>query len=206
MRQFYGNFNSSLFYPATLFEISGTKVPRNPLKIVYIGQLFPEKRIVDIINIVEMARNLSSLDLHLELAGPIKDTPYTLSLKEISAEKKWVSLVGGVYGIDKESFLCSGTYAIHAERDEAFGISVTEYLKAGLIPIVPDEGGTPEIVDSPELTYHTNDEAAHILVRLVSDETFRSTQLQHCAERAKIYTREAYFERQHKLLDEILQC
>ena len=100
--------------------------------------------------------------------------------------------------------MLSATDALHAERDEAFGISVTEYLKAGLIPIVPDEGGTPEIVDSPALTYRTNEDAAQILAHLLSDAGFRENRRRHCVERAKLFSREAYLERQGKLLAEIV--
>lgn len=89
-------------------------------------------------------------------------------------------------------------------REETFGISITEYLKAGCIPIVPDEGGTMEIVDSPALTYHTNEEAASILAKLLQDDTFHKEQLAHCEERAKAFTMDSYMEKQRQLLDRIL--
>ena len=98
----------------------------------------------------------------------------------------------------------SGSYAIHAERLEAFGIAIVEYLNAGNVAIVPDEGGTPEIVDSPALAYHTNSEAAKILARLITDEAFRKEQQRHCAERARFFSREAYLGRQRELLEQIL--
>ena len=109
-----------------------------------------------------------------------------------------------MYGHDKDMLLLSSTYAIHAMRKEAFGISVTEYLKAGIIPIVPDEGGTPEIVDSPDLTYHTKEDAAQILARLISDNAFREAQRRHCSARAELFSRSAYMERQNTLLEDIL--
>ena len=98
----------------------------------------------------------------------------------------------------------SGSFALHAERIEAFGISVAEYLVAGLIPIVPDEGGTPEVVGSPALAYHAAEDAARILSRLVTDGDFRDEQRRNCAERAKVFTRESYLERQHELLRRIV--
>ena len=112
--------------------------------------------------------------------------------------------MGERYGKDKEEFLLSGSYALHAERLEAFGISVTEYLKAGNIAIVPDEGGSSEVVDSPALSYHTDDEAAAILSRLLTDTAFRESQRQHCARRAAFFSARAYAQRQELLLREIV--
>ena len=205
MRGFYGNFNSTVFYPPTIFEFTGSETERDPLQIVCLGQLFPEKRLLDVIEIVERARKITGLDLKLTLGGPLNGSAYVAHLKELSAEKKWLRLAGPVYGKEKERFLLSAAYAIHGERDEAFGIVITEYLKGGVIPIVPDEGGTPEIADDPELTYHTLDDAAEILVHLTSDQAFRAEKNHRCAERAAAFSKQAYLQNQNRLLRNILE-
>ena len=205
MHDFYGPFNSSVFYPPTVFEFSSPQPERDPLKIICLGQLFPEKRLLEVIEITELARKLSGLDLKLSFGGPLNSSDYVKKLQALASEKSWIQPAGPVYGMEKESFLRSASYAIHAERDEAFGIVATEYLKGGVIPIVPDEGGTAEIVDNPNLTWHTVDDAARIMIRLTSDPAFRTEQLKKCAERAERFSRKAYFERQHKLLSGILE-
>ena len=91
-------------------------------------------------------------------------------------------------------------------REEAFGISITEYLKAGLIPIVPDEGGACEVIDNRELVFHTSEEAADILVKLLNDAEFRERQRRRCEERAGVFSKAAYLERQHKLLKDIVEA
>ena len=206
MKEFYGPFNSRVFYPPTLFETAQDAVARDPLKVVYIGRIIPEKRLEDLIGIIEKARTLTNLDIKFHVAGRLNQTPaYGLKLGKMAEQRNWLKFVGALYGNDKERFLRSGSYAIHAERLEAFGISVVEYLKAGNIAIVPDKGGTPEIVDSPELTYRTDDDAAQILARLISDADFRERQQTHCALRAKFFSSAAYFKRQSELLAELLQ-
>lgn len=205
LKEFYGPFNGALFYPPTTFTPGNAPAPaRDPLKVVYIGRFNPKKRIPDIAGAVERARAASGLDLSLHLAGPNDPGEYGSLIRRMAEEKPWIRLVGPVYGEEKETFLRSGTYAIHAERDEAFGISVTEYLKAGCIPIVPDEGGTTEIVDSPALTYASDDEAAAILTRLLQDEAFREAQRTHCAKRAEAFSMRTYMENQRRVLDGIL--
>ncbi len=205
MTEFYGPFNSTVFYPPTLFAASSKSVQRDPLKVVCIGRILREKRITDIIDIVKRARLLSNQDLTLHIAGRIDQEPaYGETLRKIASQERWIVLAGALYGKEKEDFLTSGTYAVHAERDEAFGISVAEYLVAGLVPVVPDEGGSCEVVSNPDVTYHTNEDAAQILARLLADADFRTKQQASCAARAKFFSRDAYLRRQRELLREIL--
>ncbi len=205
MHAFYGPFNCTVFYPPTSFEIKPRPdVRREPLRIVYLGRIQPEKKILDIISIVERARILSGQDIRLHIAGPLTPGEYAETIRRTVSEKPWIQLVGAIYGNDKASFLLGGTYAVHACREEAFGISVVEYLKARIIPVVPDEGGSMEVVDNPSLTYRTDEDAARILARLIDDEAFRQDQLNRCKERAKEFSFERYMETQHKILDRIL--
>lgn len=205
MRGFYGEINSTIFYPPTTFSNEVVVVRRDPYLVTYIGRINPEKRIETIIDIVDRARRLSGKDLKLDIAGMLTDSWYSAEIKRRASQTDWVRLKGFVYGPEKMDFLARGTYAIHAERDEAFGISITEYLKAGSIAIVPDEGGTKEIVDSPALTYASEDEAAQILARLLSDDTFREEMHRHCQARAEMFTREADMERQREFVDNLLE-
>ena len=204
MQAFYGPINYTVFYPPTSFVMPPLEIKRDPLRVVYLGWIRREKGILEIIDIITCTRMLSNRNVQLFLAGPMEPT-YAEKLKKIAMDNPWIQMGGPIFGQDKAAFLLSGTYAIHAERDEAFGISITEYLKAGCIPIVPDEGGTPEVVGNPALTYHTNEDAAKILTHLLSDEAFRQEQLNRCRERAKEYSFERYLETQHRILDNILE-
>ena len=204
MRGFYGPFTGTVFYPPTIFEVSQVPVPRDPHRILYLGRICQEKNILDIVRIVESARMKSGTDLTLHLAGPVTPDEYGDQVRRVAEEKPWIRLVGPVYAQDKADFLGSGNYAVHTRRDEEFGISITEYLKAGCVPIVPDDGGSREIVDSPALTYHTNEEAADILTRLLQDEAFREEQRAHYRKRAGHFSRETYLATQQTLLNSIL--
>lgn len=206
MTAYYGPFNSTMFYPPTLFETrTDASDSRDPLKIVYIGRIVPSKRLEELVAVVEKARALSGLGFTFHVAGRLDQTPaYGKMLESMALERPWLKLRGALYGEEKERFLTSGSYALHAERDEAFGIAVAEYLVSGLIPVVPDEGGTTEIVNSAELAYRTPDAAADILARLSSDGSFRERMRAHCAERAAHFTRGAYFARQRELLVRIV--
>ena len=205
LRGYFGPFNSSVFYPPTTFEFTDTGVWRDPMLAIYVGRIFPPKKITDIIAVVERARAISGKDLRLQIAGQLHPSPYTDLLRSIERERPWLKLVGPVYGREKETFMLSATYALHDERDEAFGIAIAEYLKAGCIPIVPDEGGPREIVGDKMLEFHTVEEAANTLSRLVHEDMFREERRRLCASRAAEFSLDAYERRQHAVIAQILE-
>ncbi|MBR4124608.1 MAG: glycosyltransferase [Victivallales bacterium] len=204
MHDFYGEFNAIVVYPFTTFQTTLQGVPRDPLRVNYLGRIDNDKRILEIIDIVEEARKRSEEDLTLYIAGQLEPSAYAQAVTEKCATRPWCRLVGKVYGEAKERFLLAGTYALHAQGDEAFGIAITEYLKAGLIPVVPDEGGAAEVVNAPELTYHDDHQAAEILARLLHDQPFRESLRLRCAERARAFDGQAQRQRIQTLLDDIL--
>ena len=203
--EYYGGFNGSVFYPPTIFDIADDSVEKDPLKVVYIGRLIADKRIADIISIVERARELSGKNITLSLAGRMWSEEYRGKLEKLTSGMDWVEFPGELHGEEKTKFLLSASYAVHAMREEAFGISITEYLKAGIIPVVPDSGGACEVADNPELSFRNNMDAAEILAKLLDDSEFRERQRRRCAERAGLFSRESYMRRQHKILKEIVE-
>lgn len=203
--RFYGPFDASVFYPPTLFSPHRADIPRQPLRCLCLGRISPSKRIPDIIEIVDRARRISHADLRLVIAGPIAPGSREAAfLDRAASANPWLEIRDGVFGDAKEELLLSSTFAIHARRDEEFGIAVSEYLVAGLLPIVPGEGGSNEIVGTPDLAYRTIDEAAAILARLATDTEFRNRCRRHCEGRARLFSRDAYLERQRRLLRGIL--
>ena len=202
-REFRFQLFIAVFYPPTTFDFPAAGEARDPLKVVCIGRIFPPKRVTEIIAAVSRARELSGKDLTLDIAGDLPPSAYSDSVRDLAARNGWISLKGPLYGEDKRRFLPTGTYAVHAQRDEAFGIAVTEYLKAGVVPIVPDAGGSREVVDNPALAYGSVEDAAQILSRLVCDASFRDEMVRHCRARAETFSRSAYRERQRRLLEEI---
>ncbi len=197
---YYGAFNGRIFYPPTLFDGHVENPSRDPLMVLFIGRISHSKRIFETMEIVEKARAMTGKDIRIRLAGKMGGDSYAEKARGFAASQKWAEFIGDIYGDDKTRFLFSGTYAIHVPSFEAFGISVTEYLKAGLVPIVVNGGGAKEIVDNPALTFDDIDGAARILARLVEDDSFRTEQQRLCAERAKAFTKEAYLRHQREII------
>ena len=203
---FYGRFAGEVFYPPTIFEPprGGDAPPRDPFSVLYIGRVSPAKGVDKIAGIVEEARRISGKPLSLRIAGKLDEGAFKEKLGALVAEKPWMSLVGEKFGGEKAGFLASGSFAVHVLRTEAFGISITEYLKAGLVPVVPDAGGAREVTADPDLSFGTPDDAARILARLATDAAFLAEKRRRCAARAAVFSREAYLARQRAVLGRIL--
>ena len=208
---YYGSKVHPAFYPPTVFEPSRVEHVETCreggmegcVDIACIGRLAPEKRICALIDIVRKARERSGVDFKLRFAGKRPDDDNGRSIKALAEKCDWIKLEGALYGDEKASFLASCKFAMHGCKVEAFGISITEYLKAGLVPVVPQEGGSSEVVGLDELAYDNDDEAAEILVRLAADEAFYRKCLVHCMERGKVFSASAYMNRQKELMDEL---
>ena len=199
------------FYPPTLFE-AGKRFSRvervaraegGSLSIVSLGRIGPEKRPLEMVEIVKNARNQSGLDFKLRLVGHCSNAYLKKRLAELTVDNPWLRVYDAVVGTAKAEMLASCSFALHACNVEAFGISITEYMKAGLVPIVPREGGSSEVVGLDSLVYENEEEAADILIRLATDNAFYNECLSHCTNRAKLFTADAYLRRQKDLFEEL---
>ena len=199
---YYGSKVHSVFYPPTVFM--PVRVDHEICNdIAYIGRFEPEKRIQSLVSIVGAVRKKSGVNLRLRLAGKCPATDNGHEIEALAQKYDWVKLEGPLYGDKKAEFLASCRFALHGCKVEAFGISITEYLKAGLVPVVPQEGGSSEVVDLDDLVYRNDGEATLILCRLIQDREFYERCVAHCRKRAEIFSVDAYKERQRILLHEL---
>ena len=199
------------FYPPTLFEplpTGGTPVVPGVMDVACLGRVGPEKKVLEIIGIVERARRSTGKELRLRIAGhvPPADATYTdygRRVRAKAAECPWIKLEGVLTGEAKAKYLSECRFAIHHCEVEAFGISITEYIKAGVVPIVPREGGSSEAVGNDELVFASDDEAARKLARLAEDREYYGALQAHVLARAELFSAMKYQERQRALLAEL---
>jgi len=190
------------FYPPTIFEPINGGAIRND--IAYVGRISREKCVVELIQVVAKVRELTGVDIRFRIAGHIESNVYTDNIRCLAGENKWISLEGAKIGRDKAIFLSECKFALHGRRDEEFGISVTEYLKAGLVPVVPNVGGASEVVGNKVLCYDTYEDACIILERLICNKDFYCQCKNYCAIRAQEFNVDSYFRRQEALIRKIV--
>ena len=117
------------FYPPTLFKgkncgIGGLKdwriegqSPNHPitqspnLSIVSLGRIGPEKRPLEMVEIVRNARNQSGLDFKLRLVGHCSNAYLKKRLAELTAENPWLRVDDAIVGAAKAELLASGVFA-----------------------------------------------------------------------------------------------
>lgn len=199
------------FYPPTLFEpipAGGTPVAPGVIDVACIGRVGPEKKVLEIIDIVEWVRRLTGKELRLRIAGHVPAdnatyTDYGRRVRAKAAECPWVQLEGVLTGEAKVKYLAECRLAIHHCEVEAFGISVTEYIKAGIVPIVPRAGGSSEVVGIDELVFSSDDESVCKLKRLIEDPKFYDACLTRVKTRAEEFSAQKYLARQRDLLTEL---
>ena len=134
-----------------------------------VGRLAPYKNVEDTIEIVDRVRDRGH-DAHLHLVGPAYDEAYAEVLRDMVADRPHVRIEGEVSRERLAELLCTHRFGLHAKRHEHFGMVVAEFVAAGALPFVPDNGGQRDIVDREQrLTYSTVPEAVDQIDSVLSD-------------------------------------
>lgn len=189
------NFLVDLLYPPVTAEFPYFPFAQRGADFVCIGRIVSLKRIEKMIEILAEVRRRSGREFQFHIAGQFADAPYPRFIKELASRHSWITLEGFLFGAEKEKFLTDYRYAIHACEFEAFGIAVAEYLKAGCIPFVPNEGGAAEVVGFPELCYaDTEDAVEKICCFLEKDETEQAEMQARTLERGRLFAIEKFDE------------
>ena len=194
----------SCYYPPTVYQPYEGVIKRSDT-VVFIGRINPQKKILEIISTVENVRHDTGVDLQLKIAGHLGNDAYASQLRECAKRRAWVHLLGVVKGVEKQRLLASSKFALHFLGKEAFGISIVEYLKSGVVPVVPNCGGAAEVVSITGLCAKDTFEAVQILNRLVQDRHFYDNMQSACLERAKNFSFERYMNSQKNIVEEILE-
>lgn len=199
------DFPVALLYPPVIAEFPCVSLADRAADFVCIGRICNQKRIERMVDILAEVRKRSGRDFRFRIAGELKGDPYSEYIRELAGRHSWITLEGSLFGSEKEKLLTSCRYAIHACEFEAFGISVAEYLKAGCIPFVPNEGGSAEIVGSPEFCYADVEDAIEkILCFLEKDESEQAEVQMRMLERGRLFANEKFDEAFMNIFEEKL--
>ena len=169
MRQVHG-IDTMTVYPPVHTDFPQVAWDDREAGFVCVGRLGPEKRIETIIEILGAVRSRGG-DVHLHIIGTPGPADYVAHIRGLQAlNADWVSLECDLSRSAVAQLLATHRYGIHAMRREPFGIAVAEFLRAGCIPFVPDDGGLVEIVGgNPELVYDAVPDAAAKILAVIRD-------------------------------------
>lgn len=159
---------------------------------VIVGRIFHKKRLEEAIKIVKQT------GLELKILGLLEEPEYYEKLKPYEEEYDWLDILTDVPRDELKSIVAESKIGLNCRRNEPFGISVTEYLQTGTIPMVHNSGGPPEIVKYDEFIYSNKNEAvAKIQSNLRNSEYL----LEKLETRRKKFTRESFEEALENIID-----
>jgi glycosyltransferase involved in cell wall biosynthesis len=192
-------------YPPVLGEFPSIFWDKRETGFVVLARLSPEKRIEKIIEIVEKVRQ-RGFDVHLHILGRGDKSEYMKKLRRLCDERKdWVFMEGLVVGQRKREFIARHKFSISARKNEPFGISVAETVKAGCIAWVPHGGGQTEIVNHPVLIYDSVQDAVSKICGVLLNESMQNNLRTHLVKQAEIYSLERFKEAIRNLVDDVLR-
>jgi len=179
-------------YPPVFQEFPPTSWEEKEDGFVCVGRINYEKRIGDIISILEKVRALG-WNIHLHIIGTIGDYRYFKSLEShIENNKDWIFISPNASNQEKTRLLISHKYGIHGRSNEPFGIAVAEMVRAGCLVWVPDGGGQVEIVGHPDLVYSNIDEAVGKINSMLMDSGRRRLLREHLEHRKSLFSTDRY--------------
>jgi glycosyltransferase involved in cell wall biosynthesis len=137
--------------------------------VVVVGRLAPDKRVLDAIEVVERVRERGH-DLHLHVVGaaPRAYRRYAERVAAAADARPFVSLERDVTRERLERLLCTHRYGLNMKADEHFGMSVAEYVAAGMVAFAPASGGQRDVLDDrDDRLFDSLDDAVGLLARAI---------------------------------------
>ncbi|MGM0399618.1 MAG: glycosyltransferase [Halobacteriota archaeon] len=115
--------------------------------IVVVGRIAPDKRLGAAISIVDGVRDRGH-DVHLHIVGsaPRAYRTYVRQITAAAEKRSHVHLETDVSRRRIHDLLCSHRYGLNVKADEHFGMSVAEYVAAGMVAFAPAQGGQQAIL------------------------------------------------------------
>lgn len=177
--------------------------------IIVVSRFSPDKQLENTIEIGKILINEIKIDTKIILVGNIAtaDHPYLEELKrlirEYNLDDKFTLKVGISFEQLLELMRKSKVY-LHPLAGEPFGISIVEAMSAGLIPVVPDEGGYTEFV--PEYyQFHTHQQAADVIGKiLIASDNNMQTERTQLSEWVSKFSTKSYKADLRKVIEPLL--
>jgi glycosyltransferase involved in cell wall biosynthesis len=177
--------------------------------ILVVSRFSPDKQLENIIEIGKILINEIKVDAEIILVGNIstEDLQYLEELKQLIRKYNLDDKVTARVGISFDQLLelmrKSKVY-LHPLAGEPFGISIVEAMSAGLIPVVPDEGGYTEFV--PEYyQYHTHQQAADVIGKiLIASDNNMQTERTQLSEGVSKFSTKSYKADLRKVIETLL--
>jgi len=160
------NTKTDVIYPPLSNEIpiaSNNQWLKRDNHYINLGRFSPEKGQLKLMKAVENLPGTYHFIGFADLASP-----YYESCRKQAQKQSNVAIHPNLSNNERNKLLDSARYYIHTTINEPFGLSITESLSHGLLPIIHQSGGAQEIVPMKRLQYKGLEDISGVLSKLTS--------------------------------------
>jgi glycosyltransferase involved in cell wall biosynthesis len=195
----------SVIYPSVWQAFPLAPWEQRENAFVSLSRIAPEKRIEDIIQILDAVRRRGYF-VNLYLAGSLGHDGYGRYIEDLCRRHAdWIRPVGYVSGEAKIALLTRCRYSMSARPHEAFGIAVAEMVRAGCIPFVCSTSGAAEVVDHSALLFSNTAEAEERVVNVLDSEQLQGELRNHLARQSERFSLQQTIEGARRVVAGFLQ-
>jgi hypothetical protein len=121
--------------------------------------------------------------------------------KLVKANASWVKLYENLPYEEYAQIVCKCKYGFHFKQ-EPFGISIAEMVKAGALPFVKNQGGQIEIVgeNNPELLFADTKEAVEKIVSVLGDPNKQQKLLNSLETQKQLFSTDQFIQEINKIV------
>lgn len=207
-KEIYGS-DSTVVYPPVVIDLPDTPWEQKENAFICSGRLTKAKQPDKVIKILSLVRE-KGFDIKLHITGGgggATAWQYKQRIQKMVEENSnWITLYENLKYKDYINVLAKCKYGIHFKQ-EPFGISIAEMLKAGALPFVRSGGGQVEIVgeNNQELFFDNESEAVEKIVAILSDSTKEKKMIAALDERKQLFSTERFMSDFNKVVDQYFE-
>jgi glycosyltransferase involved in cell wall biosynthesis len=140
--------------------------------VLVLGRIAPDKRTLEALDVVENLRERGyDLTCHIVGSAPPSYRTYVRAVRRAAAARPYVTLETDVSRKRVHDLLGRYRYGLNAKPREHFGMAVAEYVAAGMLPFVPEDGGQADVVDGDDrLLFDGVEPAAERIAAAIEDD------------------------------------
>lgn len=196
---------STVLYPPVVIDTPNLAWSQKQNAFICSGRLTEAKQPHKVITILKRVREQGfEVKLHLTGGGGgAYAWRYKNFVKKLVRENAdWVTLSENLSYADYVKVLSNCKYGIHFKQ-EPFGISIAEMVKAGAIPFVRDQGGQIEIVGdrNQDLMFGNEQEAVEQIVAVLSNPDRQQKLQDALAEQRNLFSTQQFISEMNKIVE-----
>jgi glycosyltransferase involved in cell wall biosynthesis len=199
----YG-IDSAVVYPPVVLNTSKVSWEEKENAFICSGRLVRAKQPHKVIQILKAVRD-RGFDIQLYITGGgggVYEWRYRRFLQKlVKANASWVKLYENLPYEEYAQIVCKCKYGFHFKQ-EPFGISIAEMVKAGALPFVKNQGGQIEIVgeNNPELLFADTKEAVEKIVSVLGDPNKQQKLLNSLETQKQLFSTDQFIQEINKIV------